>query len=138
MNHRKSRGRIVMISAAFVALTTAWLPMPPVEAAPTSCEDLASLVLPEAAITAAQLVPAGAFTPPAAGRRGGGNRGPAPEARGAAEGRGAPQARGGGRGAAVYQKLPAFCRVAATLTPSRDSDIKVEVWLPSAGWNGVF
>jgi feruloyl esterase len=32
--------------------------------------------------------------------------------------------------------LPAFCRVAATLTPSSDSDIKVEVWLPASGWNG--
>jgi feruloyl esterase len=28
------------------------------------------------------------------------------------------------------------CRVAATLTPSSDSDIKVEVWLPESGWNG--
>ena len=34
--------------------------------------------------------------------------------------------------------LPAFCRVAATLTPSRDSNIKMEVWLPAAGWNGKF
>ena len=33
-------------------------------------------------------------------------------------------------------KLPAFCRVAATLAPSSDSDIKVEVWLPASGWNG--
>ena len=32
--------------------------------------------------------------------------------------------------------LPAFCRVAATLKPSSDSDIKVEVWLPASGWNG--
>jgi feruloyl esterase len=32
--------------------------------------------------------------------------------------------------------LPAFCRVAATIRPSSDSDIKIEVWLPSAGWNG--
>jgi feruloyl esterase len=31
-----------------------------------------------------------------------------------------------------------FCRVAATLTPSSDSDIKVEVWLPLANWNGKF
>jgi feruloyl esterase len=29
-----------------------------------------------------------------------------------------------------------FCRVAATLKPSNDSDIKIEVWLPAAGWNG--
>ena len=34
--------------------------------------------------------------------------------------------------------LPAFCRVAATLTPSSDSDIKIEVWLPAANWNGKF
>ena len=33
---------------------------------------------------------------------------------------------------------PAFCRVAATLKPSSDSDIKIEVWLPAAGWNGKF
>jgi len=32
--------------------------------------------------------------------------------------------------------LPAFCRVAATLKPSADSDIKIEVWLPAQGWNG--
>jgi len=45
--------------------------------------------------------------------------------------------RGGGRGSA-YDDLPEFCRVAVTLAPSSDSDIKVEVWLPAAGWNGKF
>ena len=69
-----------------------------------SCESLASLALPEAKITLAQVVAAGAFTPPA-GR-------PEP-----------------------YRTVPEFCRVAATLTPSSDSDIKVEFWLPTAGWN---
>ena len=35
--------------------------------------------------------------------------------------------------------LPAFCRVAASLTPSSDSDIRIEVWLPDTGnWNGKF
>lgn len=34
-------------------------------------------------------------------------------------------------------RVPAFCRVAVTLTPSPDSDIKSEVWLPQA-WNGKF
>ena len=34
--------------------------------------------------------------------------------------------------------LPAFCRVALTLKPSNDSDIAVEVWLPTANWNGKF
>jgi feruloyl esterase len=31
---------------------------------------------------------------------------------------------------------PPFCRVTATLQPTSDSDIKMEVWLPIAGWNG--
>jgi feruloyl esterase len=31
-----------------------------------------------------------------------------------------------------------FCRVLVTLTPSSDSDIKAEVWLPVDRWNGKF
>jgi feruloyl esterase len=80
-------------------------------AAPTSCEQLASIALPNTTIVSAQLVTAGAFKPPA-------------------------PARGGGRGAAAFAALPAFCRVAAKLTPTIDSDINIEVWLPAAGWNG--
>ena len=39
----------------------------------------------------------------------------------------------------AYPNLPAFCRVAATLRPSPDSDIKTEVWLPEgSAWNGRF
>jgi feruloyl esterase len=34
--------------------------------------------------------------------------------------------------------LPALCRVAVTLSPTTDSDIKVEVWMPAANWNGKF
>ena len=33
--------------------------------------------------------------------------------------------------------LPPFCRVAATLTPTSDSNIRVEVWMPE-DWNGKF
>jgi feruloyl esterase len=40
--------------------------------------------------------------------------------------------------AARFAKLPAFCRVTATLTPTSDSNIKVEVWLPVSGWNGKY
>ncbi len=36
----------------------------------------------------------------------------------------------------TFKKLPAFCRVAATLKPTSDSDIKIEVWIPATGWNG--
>ena len=74
-----------------------------------SCESLASLALPHAKITSAELVAAGAFKAPNAGR-----------------------------GAAAYAQLPAFCRVAATLTPAHDSDIKMEIWLPAENWNGKF
>ena len=80
-------------------------------AASMSCEMLKSLKLPGTTITLAETVAAGAFVPPA-GRQ--------------------------GRGAAAFTETPAFCRVAATLTPSTDSDIKIEVWLPSPGWNGKF
>jgi Tannase and feruloyl esterase len=31
-----------------------------------------------------------------------------------------------------------FCRVALTLRPSSDSDIRTEVWMPAANWNGKF
>src|SRR5262245_45970439 len=93
-------------------------------AAATACEQLASLVLPNAKVDSAQMVAAGAFVPPGApGAR-----------RGAQEG-------GGPRGAGsvnAFAKLPPFCRVTATLTPSSDSDIKTEIWLPASGWNGKF
>ena len=36
------------------------------------------------------------------------------------------------------KSLAAHCRVAATLKPSSDSDIKIEVWMPLSGWNGKF
>jgi feruloyl esterase len=34
--------------------------------------------------------------------------------------------------------LPAFCRVTATLTPTSDSTIRIEVWLPETTWNSRF
>jgi len=37
-----------------------------------------------------------------------------------------------------FRDLPAFCRVTATSKPGKDSDIKIEVWMPAAGWNGKF
>jgi feruloyl esterase len=84
-----------------------------------SCESLARLALPNATITSAEVTPAGVFTPPSAAAPGG------------AGGRGALAAQ-------LYASLPSFCRVSATLTPSSDSEIKIEVWLPTAGWNGKF
>jgi feruloyl esterase len=45
----------------------------------------------------------------------------------------APTARG--RGAST---LPAHCRVAVVLTPSSDSHIEMELWMPAENWNGKF
>jgi len=39
---------------------------------------------------------------------------------------------------AQFNTLPAFCRVAVTLKPSADSDIKMELWMPAENWNGKF
>ena len=38
----------------------------------------------------------------------------------------------------TFASLTGFCRVQATLTPSPDSDITIEVWMPADGWNGRF
>jgi feruloyl esterase len=88
-----------------------------VAAAERSCESLIGLSLPNASITMAETVSKGSFVPPGAARAGG----PA-----AAE------------ATRVYTSLPSFCRVAATLKPTADSDIKIEVWMPAAEWNGKF
>src|ERR1700733_14946335 len=114
------------VSAFGCALTAATLfGMLPVQteaaAGAASCESLTKLALPNTTITAAQTVAAGAF------------------ALRAATTQAAAAARVGRGGAAqIFSTLPAFCRVAATLKPSGDSDIKIEVWLPVSGWNGKF
>jgi feruloyl esterase len=79
---------------------------------PASCETLASRALPNTTITSAQAMPSGTFTPPGA----------------------SPAAKPN----AALRDLPAFCRVAATLKPWADSDIRIEVWLPAGSWNGKF
>lgn len=37
-----------------------------------------------------------------------------------------------------YADLARFCRVTLALTPTSDSNIRVEVWLPEGEWNGKF
>src|SRR5258708_30243542 len=39
---------------------------------------------------------------------------------------------------AALAGLPASCRVKAVIRPTADSEIKIEVWMPAAGWNGKF
>jgi len=84
-------------------------------AAAAECEDLVGLALADGRVTSAAIVAPGAFQQPAA------PGGPPPGVLNAA-----------------YADLPEFCRVQATLTPSSDSDIKVEIWLPTSGWNGKY
>ena len=83
----------------------------PSAARAATCDSLTTFSLGAGAVTLAAPVAAGACPPPA-GRAGG----PPPNN--------------------PYARLPAFCRVAATLRPSPRSDIKMEVWMPAAGWNG--
>ena len=77
-----------------------------------ACQGLARLELKDAKVVSAETVPAGAFTPPA---------------------NTAPWMAGD---PSSYKKLAAFCRAVVRATPSADSDIKIEVWLPASGWNG--
>jgi feruloyl esterase len=115
--------RLAMAASMVIAVSAfplaAWL-LAPVQAAPVlaaaTCESLASLKLPDTTITTAETVSPGAANQDAGGR-------------------GARGGRGGGQAA----DLPPYCKVAATLKPSSDSDIKIEVWLPAAStWNGKF
>jgi feruloyl esterase len=80
-----------------------------------SCEGLTQLELTGTKILSAQTVAAGAFTPP-------------PNITPWIVGE-----------PSFYKLLPAFCRVVVEATPSADSSIKIEVWMPAngqSGWNG--
>jgi feruloyl esterase len=72
-------------------------------------ESLATFTLPDTTIVLAKSQPAGTFTPPKPVDAPG-----------------------------TLDKLPAFCRVAVEIMPTKDSDIKFEVWMPESNWNGKF
>jgi len=76
----------------------------------TPCTNLAAFEIERGRVPSAELVPEGPFT----GGRGFGGRGQAPE------------------------PIPEHCRVRMVLTPSSDSNINVELWLPTQNWNGKF
>jgi feruloyl esterase len=85
----------------------------PATTSAASCNSLASLSLADTTITSAESVSAGSFIQPGA---------PAPPA----------------QAAQPFKNLPEFCRVAAVVKPTTDSEIKIEVWMPASGWNGKF
>jgi len=86
------------------------------------CINLNALRLTNASIEVAEVVGAGEFSPPTTG-----------DNRVSSSANSEVQARN-----RIYRPLPAFCRVAVRLNPSSDSDIKMELWLPIATWNGKY
>jgi feruloyl esterase len=73
-----------------------------------ACASLSQMDITNGRVLSAEFVRAGAFAPPDAVTT---------------------------NGTAPFTSVPAFCRVTLKLTPSGDSDIRVEVWLPESGWN---
>jgi len=104
----RSFGALLTIAALVLAARPA--------RAGAACESLTTVIAsPGGApmqVALASAVAAGTFTPPS----------------------GAPD--GPPAAANPYGALPAFCRVAITLRPGPKSDVKAEVWMPAAGWNG--
>jgi feruloyl esterase len=74
------------------------------------CEQIRAVPLERAQVTSAQVVPAGPFVPP-------GTESPANT---------------------DSKPIPAHCRVALVLEPTTDSNINVELWMPTERWNGKF
>lgn len=97
-----------LFALGFVSLASLAQAQAPLSA--PACEALKGAPL-GGTVTDVRVIAAGSFTPPT-------------------------PVRGGGPAANPYAAVPAFCRVTASLTPSSDSDIRVEVWLPMGGWNG--
>lgn len=112
MFNTSSRGRGLRLCCTATASIFALAASP---AMAKDCAEMAGLALPHGKVTAATVVPAGGFSLPP------NPFGPPP-----------------GVAAATFKALPEFCRVQATLSPTPDSDIKVEIWLPAKGWNGKF
>ena len=107
----KMHGILIAAVVLFFAGTASAQDTP---AASQSCEKLSQLALSKAKIVSAQAIDAGAFAPPSINT---------PWLVGSSD---------------LYKALGAFCRVVIEATPSADSSIKIEVWMPAEGWNGRF
>src|SRR5437867_355002 len=101
--------RTTLLAAVLTVLAFGGFDAPVRDAAaePIACGALAKVPIANGTVTLAEAVSAGAFKSPTPGNTAGAN---------------------------AFAALPAFCRVTATLTPTPDSDIRVEVWLPLSGW----
>src|SRR5215472_6269581 len=82
--------------------------------AATTCTGLINLPLPHGQVTAAQTITGGTFNTP-------------------------PGCATGSAGCTTNTGLPQFCRVAGTATPTNDSVINFEAWIPTDGsFNGKY
>jgi tannase/feruloyl esterase len=109
---RNSDGsRLFHICAGVVFSTAYFASMALGAPAPSdACSNLKNTFsMPKTTITSAQTVPAGTFSPADPGPR-----------------------------ATPVTGLPTFCRVIGKLTPTSDSEIGIEVWMPTTNWNGKF
>ena len=109
-------GMATCMAGAAAAQPSAAIPAeiaPPVEA----CTKIAAAALPDAVGLTADLVPVGA----------------ADDLASSAAANGLPII-----GPPTGAPNQAFCRLRATLKPSRASRIRMEIWMPARGWNGKF
>ncbi len=85
------------------------------QSAESRCAGLQQLQLDHARVVSAEVVASGTFVAP-------------------------PRPTGPNEQVPLYKQLPAFCRVKVQATPSSDSNIQIEVWLPleAANWNHRF
>jgi feruloyl esterase len=107
VRHVSARSAAVILATILTTLCSCFAP----SASAATCESLRGSTVPNGTVTLATTVAPGAFVSPV-GRA------------------------GGPGGADPFARLAAFCRVAITLTPTRRSDVKAEVWLPASDWNG--
>jgi len=101
---------VAVATASFAAVLLSAAAVP----AATTCEGLINLSLPHGQITAAQTIAGGTFNTP-------------------------PGCTTGSTGCTTNIGLPQFCRVAGTATPTNDSIINFEVWIPTDdSFNGKY
>ena len=105
-----ARRRSFLCTVGLCTALAVFAKVDPVRAA--SCESLRGVRLPNTTIASAQVISSGTLAPAAP--------------------------TGSSQANPPLTNLPPFCRIAATLTPTSDSDIKIEVWLPATNWNGKF
>jgi feruloyl esterase len=106
--------RAIAFLASILLLASATIaPSAIAQSTDTRCHDLQQLQLDHARVLTAEVVSAGTFLAPA-------------------------RPTGKAEQVAFYRKIPAFCRVKIQASPTSDSKINIEVWLPVKGWNHRF